>query len=63
MYYRCGKVCGKICMNYTRLRTHMVAHDDRVSHQCPECPKSFKYKHHLKEHLATHTGTFARPAF
>ncbi len=50
------KVCGKVCMNYARLRTHMVVHDDRVQHPCTVCTKSFKYKHHLKEHMATHTG-------
>ncbi|XP_050084268.1 zinc finger and BTB domain-containing protein 24-like [Anopheles aquasalis] len=39
------------------LARHMKAvHEEVRDRQCPYCPKSFKYSHHLRYHIRTHTG-------
>lgn len=39
------------------LARHMKAvHEEVRDRKCPHCPKSFKYSHHLRYHIRTHTG-------
>lgn len=39
------------------LARHMKAvHEEIRDRKCPYCPKSFKYSHHLRYHIRTHTG-------
>ncbi|XP_065075431.1 zinc finger protein 600-like [Ochlerotatus camptorhynchus] len=39
------------------LARHMKAvHEEVRDRKCPYCPKSFKYSHHLRYHIRTHTG-------
>ncbi|XP_055588065.1 zinc finger and SCAN domain-containing protein 32-like [Uranotaenia lowii] len=39
------------------LARHLKAvHEEIRDRKCPYCPKSFKYSHHLRYHIRTHTG-------
>lgn len=39
------------------LARHLKAvHEEVRDRKCPYCPKSFKYSHHLRYHIRTHTG-------
>ncbi|CAF2109983.1 unnamed protein product [Rotaria magnacalcarata] len=52
-------ICHKIFANTYRLQRHMLSHEvDPLTRkfQCSQCPKAFKFKHHLKEHIRIHTG-------
>ncbi|XP_076837137.1 zinc finger E-box-binding homeobox 1 isoform X2 [Brachyhypopomus gauderio] len=61
-------VCSYTFTYRTQLDRHMTSHkstrEQRTMSQsggnrkfkCTECPKAFKYKHHLKEHLRIHSG-------
>ncbi|CAF1370374.1 unnamed protein product [Adineta steineri] len=52
-------ICQKIFANTYRLQRHMLSHEidpQTRKFQCLHCPKAFKFKHHLKEHIRIHTG-------
>ncbi|CAF1318767.1 unnamed protein product [Rotaria sordida] len=52
-------ICHKIFANTYRLQRHMLSHEmdpQTRKFQCSHCPKAFKFKHHLKEHIRIHTG-------
>ncbi|CAF0979531.1 unnamed protein product, partial [Adineta ricciae] len=45
--------------NTYRLQRHMLSHEvdpQTRKFRCLHCPKAFKFKHHLKEHIRIHTG-------
>nr|CAB3267909.1 ZF(C2H2)-33 zinc finger protein [Phallusia mammillata] len=51
------KFCGKAFINIYRLQRHMLTHNEGSrKFACDVCTKSFKYKHHLKEHKRIHSG-------
>uniref|UniRef100_A0A8C2ABF8 Zinc finger E-box binding homeobox 1a n=1 Tax=Cyprinus carpio TaxID=7962 RepID=A0A8C2ABF8_CYPCA len=64
----CCSLCSYTFTYRTQLVRHMTAHrhvrEQRTISQsggnrkfkCTQCPKAFKYKHHLKEHLRIHSG-------
>lgn len=40
-----------------RLKATMECSDEALrKFKCSECPKAFKFKHHLKEHIRIHSG-------
>ncbi|MFH4973623.1 hypothetical protein AB6A40_000332 [Gnathostoma spinigerum] len=40
-----------------RLKANMECSDEALrKFKCSECPKAFKFKHHLKEHIRIHSG-------
>ena len=52
--YTC-KICNKSFNTATVLQCHRRTHSDKSSwHKCPDCDKSFLYKHRLDAHRITH---------
>ncbi|VDM29439.1 unnamed protein product [Toxocara canis] len=40
-----------------RLKATVECSDEALrKFKCSECPKAFKFKHHLKEHIRIHSG-------
>lgn len=50
-------LCGKTFVYSSALNKHRKSHIDDRPEQCPHCPKAFKSKRSLKEHLDTHVRT------
>ncbi|XP_001651835.2 zinc finger protein 239 [Aedes aegypti] len=54
-------ICGKVCTTRTKLKLHRNTHLNITPYSChvEGCPKAFKSKKGLDEHMANHTGNFA----
>nr|XP_029720030.1 gastrula zinc finger protein XlCGF48.2-like [Aedes albopictus] len=54
-------ICGKVCTTRTKLKIHRNTHLNVTPFACQfeGCPKAFKSKKGLDEHMANHTGNFA----
>lgn len=50
-------LCGKTFVFTHNLTKHRQSHFDDRPEQCPHCPKAFKRKRGLKEHMETHVRT------
>ncbi|RVE66789.1 hypothetical protein OJAV_G00110930 [Oryzias javanicus] len=48
--------CGKSFTHKSMRDRHINMHLDLRPFHCPVCSKKFKMKHHLTEHMKTHTG-------
>ena len=48
--------CGKICLNASRLKGHLIKHTGNKPHHCEICGKSYVRKIALTEHMSLHTG-------
>ncbi|CAL1684632.1 unnamed protein product [Lasius platythorax] len=52
--FPCG-VCGFICRSKHSLQSHFIRkHTDKYEHQCSSCPKKFKVKGDLTNHIRFH---------
>ncbi|KFB46320.1 hypothetical protein ZHAS_00014311 [Anopheles sinensis] len=54
--YQCMKCLAQFREKRSLARHLKAVHEEVRDRQCPYCPKSFKYSHHLRYHIRTHTG-------
>ena len=47
-------ICKKKISSMTNLKLHLRIHSDEKPFSCPQCNRSFRRSHHLKQHLTTH---------
>ncbi|KAG4068051.1 hypothetical protein HA402_011384 [Bradysia odoriphaga] len=48
-------VCNKSFPHKSYLKSHMFSHSETRRHQCPECGKTFKILHQMRQHSRTHS--------
>ncbi|XP_049300730.1 zinc finger protein 26-like isoform X1 [Anopheles funestus] len=54
--YQCMECLAQFREKRSLARHMKAVHEEVRDRQCPYCPKSFKYSHHLRYHIRTHTG-------
>ncbi|XP_055632196.1 zinc finger protein 235-like [Toxorhynchites rutilus septentrionalis] len=54
--YQCLECLAQFREKRSLSRHLKAVHEEIRDRKCPHCPKSFKYSHHLRYHIRTHTG-------
>lgn len=54
--YQCLECLAQFREKRSLARHLKAVHEEVRDRKCPYCPKSFKYSHHLRYHIRTHTG-------
>ncbi|KAL1392776.1 hypothetical protein pipiens_012237 [Culex pipiens pipiens] len=54
--YQCLECFAQFREKRSLARHLKAVHEEVRDRKCPYCPKSFKYSHHLRYHIRTHTG-------
>ncbi|XP_048002543.1 zinc finger protein 852-like [Leguminivora glycinivorella] len=52
----CCDYCGKVFMNRTHLRQHLMQHTGEKPFACDLCPKRYNTKQKIQFHMRAHTG-------